>query len=203
VRSGALLVQLDTTDAEKAVRDAETNLETAKLEMEKLKQPVDELTLLQSENSLIQLKESKQKAEDNLIKSYGDGFSNVSNAFLNLPSVMSGLYDILFSSDKGLGAENHQWNVDYYSGVAVQQYDEKVLEYRQDVIDKYNKARASYDKNFDDYKQTSRSADQATIEALIDETYNTTKDIAEGAQHAADLAVKRYSQCDHQPRRNP
>src|SRR3989338_5270713 len=51
VKAGTLIAQLDTTDAQKAVRDAETNLETAKLSMEKLMQPPDDLQLTQSENS--------------------------------------------------------------------------------------------------------------------------------------------------------
>ena len=96
VKAGTLIVQLDAGDAQKAVRDAEANLESAKLSLEKLKKPSDTLSLLQAENSLAQAKESKQKAEDDLKKAYEDGFNTISNAFLELPEVMTGLDNIFF-----------------------------------------------------------------------------------------------------------
>jgi len=68
IREGALIVQIDSRDAQRDVRDAETNLETAELELDKLLEPIDALDLLQAENDLIQAKESKQKAEDDIIK---------------------------------------------------------------------------------------------------------------------------------------
>jgi hypothetical protein len=56
----------------------------------------------------------KEKARDDLKKAYDDGFNNVSNAFLNLPTLMSGLHDILFNTDKSLSGSNQQ-NIDYYA----------------------------------------------------------------------------------------
>src|SRR3989338_2354468 len=128
VGAGAILAAIDARDAERALRDAETALETAKLDLDKILEPLDALTLLQAENSLTQAKESKQKAEDNLKKTYEDGFNTVTNAFLNLPSVMAGLYDMLYSSDTSLGGGG-QRNIDFYANV-VQTYDEKVLQYK-------------------------------------------------------------------------
>src|SRR3989344_4308789 len=98
VSAGTVLAAIDSSDAERAVRDAETALQTAKLELDKILEPIDELVLLQSENSLTRAKESKQKAEDDVIKAYDDGFSSVSNAFLDLPGIMTGIQDVLFSS---------------------------------------------------------------------------------------------------------
>ena len=185
VGAGAVLAAIDASDAERTVRDAETSLETAKLEMDKLLEPLDELTLLQAENSLTATKESKQKAEDNLKKSYEDGFNTVANAFLNLPSVMAGLHDILYANDVGLGGGG-QWNIDFYAN-AVQSYDVKALQYKADAMDKYQAARAAYDKNFDDYKQASRFSEEAVIELLINESYETAKNIAEAVKSANNL----------------
>ncbi|MBI2637791.1 MAG: hypothetical protein HYW88_02720 [Candidatus Sungbacteria bacterium] len=112
VGAGTLLVAIDASDAERAVRDAETSLETAKLELDKTLEPLDELTLLQSENSLTQAKESKKKAEDNLKKAYDDGFNSISNAFLDLPALMVGLQDILYGTTLAGGA---QPNLSYYA----------------------------------------------------------------------------------------
>lgn len=185
VGAGTILATIDAVDAARAVRDAETALETAKLELDKMLEPLDALTLLQAENSLAQTQESKQKAEDNLKKAYEDGFNTISNAFLNLPTVMSGLNDILYSSDAGLGGGG-QWNIDYYAN-AVQSYDEKVLQYKTDVGEKYRIARVSYDKNFEDYKSVSRFSEREVMESLLDETYETTKNIAEAVRSANNL----------------
>jgi len=185
VKAGTLIAQLDARDAQKTVRDAETNLESAKLSLEKLKKPADTLSILQAENSLAQAKESKQKAEDDLKKAYDDGFNTIANAFLDLPTVIKGLHDILFSSDTGLGGGN-QWNIDYYAD-SVKTYDEKALQYKDDTSQSYQKARQEYDKNFTDYKTITRYSDPATIEGLINETYDTTKAIAEAVKSANNL----------------
>lgn len=182
VKAGALLIQIDSREAQKSVRDAQTSLESAKLSYEKLIQPTDPLTILQAENSLIEIKNSKLRHEDNLKKSYEDGFNNVSNAFLDLPSIISGLNDILL----GTSFNSVQTNMDYYSS-EVKMYDQKVLQYQDDAYKLYQKARASYDKNFENYKALSRFSPNEAIEALISQTYDTTKDIAEAVKSANNL----------------
>lgn len=186
VRTGALIAQLDIVDAQKSVRDAETALETAKLELDNLLKPADELALLQSENSLIQAKDSKQKAEDDLASAYESGFNNVSNVFLNLPSIMSGLYDVLFSYNATLGGASGQQNIDYYIDVA-SSYDAKAVQYGIDVRSKHKIARESYDKNFEDYKTVSRFSDNATIEKIISQTYETSKNLSEAIKSSNNL----------------
>ncbi len=182
VRAGTLIAQLDARDAQKAVRDAEVNLESAKLSLEKLKKPADKLSLLQSENALLRAKESKQTATENLQKAYEDGFNSVANAFLDLPTAMTGLQDILFSSSAGLGGAG-QRNIDYYAN-AVENYDSKVNQYKADTSTLYDRARAVYDKNADQYKSTNRFSSTDTITALIGTTYETTKNIAEAIKSA-------------------
>ncbi len=183
VVSGTLLASIDARDATRAVRDAETSLETAKLDLDKLLQPVDELTLFQSEGSLLQAQESKKKAEDDLSKAYEDGFNTVTSAFLDLPSVMTGLYTMLYSTTLG-GAS--QWNLDYYAN-AIQSIDAKILQYKDDTARSYQTARSAYDRNLNNYKTASRFSDRSTIESLIDETYNTTRSIAETIKNANNL----------------
>jgi len=182
VKTGKLILKLDDTDFQKAVRDAETSLETAKLELEKLLEPPDELALLQAENSLAQAKETKQKAEDNLEKAYEDGFNTVANAFLDLPTVMAGLQDILFGDD----FSRIQSNINYYTDTT-KIYDERVFQYEKDAYDRYQLARKAYDQNFADYKSASRYSDKVAIEELISQTYETTKSIAEAVKSANNL----------------
>ncbi|MFH1145830.1 MAG: efflux RND transporter periplasmic adaptor subunit [bacterium] len=185
VKMGTLLVQLDARDANKAVRDAEANLLSARLSLQKLKQPADQLSVLQAENSLAQSKESKQKAEDDLAKEYEDGFNTVANAFLDLPAIMTGLQDTLYSSTIGL-ASGGQWNINYYAD-AVKSYDEKVVQYQRDTDSRYQIARTDYDLTFNSYKTASRFSDKTVIESLIDQTYETSKEIAEAIKATNNL----------------
>ncbi len=182
VKQGALLATLDAQDAQKAVRDAQASLDSAKLALAKLQEPADQLSVLQAENALSSAQESKKNSQDDLTKSYDDGFNTVSNAFLDLPSVMAGLNNILFSHD----LSQNQENINYYND-AVRNFDEKVTQYRDDAYNLYQTARAAYDENFADYKGANRSSDNATIESLISETYNTTKSIAEAVKSANNL----------------
>ncbi|MBI3335021.1 MAG: biotin/lipoyl-binding protein [Candidatus Portnoybacteria bacterium] len=200
VKAGTLIAQIDSRDAQKAVRDAQANVESARLTLEKLRKPADALSILQAENSLAQAKdnatklklsqeieyqkavEAKQKAQDDLKKAYEDGFNTAANAFLDLPNIITGLQDILF----GTSFNASQSNLYYYSD-AVKSYDEKVNQYRDDANNGYQTARAAYDKNFDDYKSASRFSDTATIERLIDQTYDTSKNIAQAVKSAANL----------------
>ncbi|MDD5547470.1 MAG: efflux RND transporter periplasmic adaptor subunit [Candidatus Pacebacteria bacterium] len=170
VKAGALIAQLDTRDALKAIRDAEVNLETAKINMEKLVGSSD-----------LSVPKNQSDAQEDLDKSYEDGFNAVSNAFLDLPSIMSGLQGILF--EKNISSE---WNIDYFSS-SVKTYDESIQQFRDDTFAKYQDARQRYDKNFLNYKLTNRSSDTAVIDSLISETYNTTKAIAEAIKSANNL----------------
>ncbi len=182
VKLGAVLASIDAADALRAVRDAQTSLETAKLELDQLLAPTDPLTLLQSQNSLIDSKASKQTSENNLKKAYEDGFNTISNAFLSLPGVMTGLNDILFSNSFNAS----QANIDFYTG-AVVGYDYRVTQYKDDAYNAYQAARAAYDTNFQDYKSITIFSDTSTIEQMITETYNTTKLMAASVKSTNDL----------------
>ena len=156
------------------MRDAQVSLDQAKLTLEKMK------GLSTSEGDIRGVKE---KASEDLAKAYEDGFNTVSNAFLDLPDVMSGLQDMLWGyALSGSG----QQNISYYYD-AVYPYNANVYTFKNDATDSYNTARSAYDQNFIDYKATSRFSDTATMENLIDETYNTTKLISESIRDANNL----------------
>jgi len=189
VKAGDIIARLDSVEAQKTVRDAQVNVETAKLSYEKLVAPNDELSKLQWEHTLEKAKETKQTAEDALQKTYDDGFNNVSNAFLELPGIMTGLDALLFNSDNSLGGTIGQENVDYYGSYAKMYETEnsKADLYVAEVKANYAAARASYDANFISYKNASRSADEKSVEALIVQTYETTKKIADTVKSANNL----------------
>lgn len=200
VKKGDVIATIDSKDAQKTVRDAASSLQSSQLSLQKFQEAASASSITQAQNaidnaktSLEKLKTSqtsdyetatqnKQNSEDNLVKAYDDGFSSIANAFLDLPNVMSGLNGVLLGYD----FSGNQANVDYYSD-AVQSYNSNVTIYRNDAYNKYQTAKTAYDKNFADYKAASRSSDTATIDSLINETYNTTKSIADAVKSTYDL----------------
>ncbi len=174
VKSGQLLAQIDSKDTQKTVRDAEVSLAQEKVALEKLQ------GVTTDEGAIRGIKE---KAQDDLKKAYDDGFNNVSNAFLDFPDIVTGLYNLLFSST----LDKTQWNIDYYTGAAKSYDKDKAQQYRDDVAVKYQDARSKYDKVFTDYKNASRYSDTATIENLVNETYDTAKSLAESTKGVANL----------------
>lgn len=175
VSQGALVIQLDATSAQKAVRDAEVNLASTKLSLEKVRQAADTLSVIQAENALAQSSAS-------LEKSYDDGFNSVSNAFLDLPGIMTGMQDVLY----GTTVNRSQDNLSAYADM-VKEYNESVLLFKSDAAAKYQKARESYDKSFVSYRVATRSSSREEIEKLGTETYATTRDVAEAVKSMNDL----------------
>ncbi len=184
VRAGTLIAQLDARDAEKAVRDAKTNLESAQLALAKLTQPADALSITQAKNALASAEDTKVKTTQDLAKARDDGFSAVANAFLDLPGVMTGLHDILYSNT--LGGSSVAQNINFYAN-AVKDYDARVLQYRDDADAKYQAARSAYDATFQDYKSADRLSDPAATIALVNKMYETAKSIGEAVKSAQNL----------------
>ncbi len=186
VKAGTLIAQIDTTDAEKAVRDAQVNLQSAQIALAKLQEPADALSLTQSQNAITQADQSLITAQANLSTDYDNAFNAISNTFLDLPSTVSGLHDVLYTNTASSG----QWNVDYYSGIAGQYSNAGMIEanqYKDDANAKFQAAQTAFNQNFDDYKAISRASATTTIVALLNETYNTTKAVSEAIKSANNL----------------
>src|SRR3989344_8127988 len=139
---GTLLVQLDARDAQRSVRDAEISLESAKLTLQKMKG---------SRGGEYVLRSVKEKAADDLKKSYDDGFNTVSNAFLDLPDIITGLKNLVFGTDFG----GSTWNIDYYAN-SVKDYDQRTFSIKTGTADSYKTARQKFDSALTDYKSVSR-----------------------------------------------
>lgn len=200
VKAETIIAQLDAKDAQKTVRDAEINLKNAKLSLKKIKKPADALSIIQTENSLTQAKdnltklklsqkteydktlESKQKAEDDLKKTYDDGFNAITNAFLDLPNIIVGIKDMLIKTD----LSPIRSNLNYYSD-AIAPYDKKSDQYQENTYNAYQIAQKAYDQNFMDFKSMSRFSDTIIIEKLINQTYDTSKNIAESIKNTNNL----------------
>ncbi len=208
VKKGDLLVQLDAQDAQKAVRDAETSLQSAQLALQKLRQPADSLSLVQAQNSLesaqnvlekLELsqpadyqkaKDASKKAQDNLVKAYDDSFTDISETFLDLPTIISKLHDVLYSyeiSQSGVAVAANSWN----TIALVNSVNQNKRDVMQQDIDKaaadYDVAKLKYDQSFVDYKNIDRSSSPVAIETTLAGVLDATKSIAQAAKSANDM----------------
>jgi len=190
VKTGTLLLQMNADDAQKAVRDAQTSLETANLELDKLLEPVDKLDLLKAENNLAKAKESKQKAEDNIIEGYEDAFNTMTNAFLDLPTLITGIRDVLYSykiAESETMISNYQWNTSVLINSVDYDNRYKLEKFIDSSKSAYKIARAKYDDNFENYKNASRYSDKETIEILLEETLETVRAMAEVVKNETNM----------------
>lgn len=200
VKGGDLIAQIDSRDAARKVSEAQASLENAKLDLEELLAPVDNLTLIQAENSLAdaedfltklkttqtndyqEKQEARQKAEDNLEKAYEDAYNNIADAFLDLPDIMTGLYTVLFSdeiSDTEVGVGQNTNNSALLNPINDSGDRDDFEDYLDKAEDDYNTAKDAYDDNFDEYKDISRYSEKDVIEAMLEQTLETTKKIAD------------------------
>jgi len=173
ITRGQLIAKIDATTAQEAVVNAQLALDQAKTNLEKMKGV---------ETSLGKLRGVTEKAQDTLNASYESGFNTVTNAFLNLPTIMTGLQSILFDSTFSRSAQN----IDYYADSA-NMYNSSAMQYKQNTYDSHQSARASYDKSFAEFKTTNRTSDKIKIELLINQTYDTIGEISQAIKDAINL----------------
>ncbi|MBI3633477.1 MAG: HlyD family efflux transporter periplasmic adaptor subunit [Candidatus Vogelbacteria bacterium] len=173
---------MDSTSAQKAVRDAEAGLESAKLSLAKINEPADSLSILQAENAITTAKQTQGQLINDSAKTYDDAFTAVSNAFLDLPTTVTGLQDILYSNTNNAGQDN----ISFYNDL-VKNYDSNVTIYRDNAATAYSKARELYDQAFLDYKATSRYSGATTTKNLLNETTATTKAITDAVKTVNDF----------------
>lgn len=110
--------------------------------------------------------EPKTTSKDDLVKAYEDGFNAVADAFLDLPGIITGLDNIL----------DH----DYLLSNSIRTTSgEKALDRREIVDRSFYTAEREYRDILKKYQAVTRESDKKTIEALIVDTYESTKVIAD------------------------
>jgi HlyD family secretion protein len=164
VRAGQLLVQLDSTDAKKAVEDAGIALKNAEIQFEKW--------LLNQNDDTDRLNKSIEDAHKNLERTYQNVFNSISSIFLDWPDTIDDLRDVLYednvggSSQQNLGAYQDLVDDRYTSGEATHVYRAKT---------DFENAEATYRTNFNSYKALGYDPSNEEVEKLLDETIETAK----------------------------
>lgn len=164
VKNGAVIAQIDSKTAQKSVRDAEANLESAQIALEKLKKPASALTVTQAQNALA-------NAQDSLTKLYSDGNTHVINVFLDIPSIITSLEDILIDDNAG---GNGQWNMDYYAN-GIDNYDSRASTFKETAHSDYLAAKKAYDTAFVEYQALGNKPDNASIEKALTDSYTAVQ----------------------------
>jgi multidrug efflux pump subunit AcrA (membrane-fusion protein) len=189
VKAQDVIARIDDDDAQDAVYDARAALESAQIALDELYDPVDDLTLTQAENALVQAKESLASDQDDLAQSYKQGFTSAASAFSGLSAIISGLQDIVAGASSYVTQSNPTY-LDYYAD-AIKDYDSQASLLVAQSAAAWRQTKDQYDRNFTDYKKTSRESSNEEIENLINQTYETAKLAQEALKNTATL-IQRY-----------
>lgn len=167
--------------------DVYANLQNARLNLAKLQQS-DPLSTLQIQNALTGAQETAAKAETDLNQAYKDGYDVVANASLNIPSIITNLGNVFYSSTGYLSDQNYGRTDTAKSYIHIAAVD-------------YDTAKNQYDRNFIQYKNLNRDSSQQDIENLINDFYDNIlvldRSIKE-AKNATDYLVYNQSVTDVQ-----
>ncbi len=167
VRAGTLLVQLDATDAQKAVRNAEINLENTQIALSKLQ--------INQNSNMPKIQDSITSAQNSLKQNYQSGFAEVVNDFLDLPTIIDEIRGIIFDTTVAGGGQSnsgaYQNLMDSYNLPSL------IVELNQATID-YNSAHDKYTANLADYQNIIGYSDPDKVIALVNETLNTSEAMA-------------------------
>jgi len=182
VRAGQALAYIDATTAKQNIADAEASLASAKLQYKKdsAQAPID------YEKSAETLEDSKKE----LTSIYNNSYNTISNTYLDLPTAVTGMQNILYS--KSLGDKNSsQWNIDVFRDIT-NQYNNTgststIIIFIDTVEKDYKTARAKYDKAILDFKNLTRYSATSDLEKLLSTSIDTTTAIAQALQSELNL----------------
>jgi HlyD family secretion protein len=190
VTAGQILIQLDTTNEEKAVTQAQLSLQSSQISLEKLQQ-VTTSSLLQDQSAVTTGQENLLNASTSLEKDYQSGFDTIAGSFIDMQSLMTDLQDFV----TGMQVDKVHSNPDAYVDLMPSYLQPAIQPYDSDLLAQYAAAVAAYQQASTDYHAVNRNANQATLNALFTESYNTAKTISDAVKSGTDLldyAVNNY-----------
>lgn len=151
VSTGDLIATIDP-------KNALIQLQTAKISLAKLTEPAKASDI--------------SNATNNLDKAYDDAFNAISSTYLDLPSIVSGMKELLYSQDGFLSNQHYSMlstTAQTYIRTASTAYDLATNEY----LDSLNR-----------FKNISRTSPRNEIESVLDSTSKTIKDMGSAVTQA-------------------
>lgn len=162
VYQGQALAYLDARDAQRSVRDAQISLESAQISLEKMQR-----------NQQV----SSETTTESLEQSYRDAYNKVSDAFLDVPTLVDlargVLYDNTVSPMGGCG------NVCEYGNLAGQDFRREFQSLTSRSESDYKTAKDAFDPNFTTYRGIRLDASPEEVTAILKTTEKTTELIAQ------------------------
>ena len=177
IHAGQALAYIDATAAKQTIADAEASLVEAKLQYQKnsAQAPID------YEKSV----EALEDAKTNLNTVYNDTYNTLSNAYLDLPGVVTGAQNILYGYDLS-GQTNRQWNIDELRNSTTDLNSSARI--FADIAERdYKTSRTKYDQAVLDYKMLTRYSAREEQEKLMTLSIDTTTAIAQTLQSELNL----------------
>ena len=177
VRAGQAIMKMDDTDAQQAVVSAKQSLVTSKLQLQKdtAQAPIDYQKALDALTS----------AQDALQTQYNDAFNTLSNTYLDLPNIMTGMQGVLYGTD--INPKGSQWNVDALTDLFSDKATTTIEMLANIAEGDYTTATAEYDPSVVAYKQTGRLSGGAKIEAILQQSINMVTAVAQTLQDELNL----------------
>lgn len=185
VYQGQALMSIDNTDAKKALSDAEQSYQSAELQLQKdqIQAPID------YQNAV----DALAKAKNDLVTTYNDAFNTISNTYIDLPTIVTTMKNILFGYD--LSPNRSQWNADVLVNMFTDKTDE--TNYREtlnalveNAKSAYNTALTKYNDSVVAYQEISRYSDNAVFDSILSKTNDTAIAIADTFQRELNLIGK-------------
>ncbi len=192
VSAGQVLVQIDSSDLQIRLAKQQLELRRAELALREVERGPNRSSRLESENNLERAYESKFNAEEDLERTIDSGYNAVSDAFLDMPDVITTLRDILGHS--------------YLSQNILRiRYGNTGVQYRDNAMKLYYDAEKALDDATDKYRAANRQSDDATVKALILSTYEASKDLSDAIKATVNLVdyAERRSDSDFLPSQLP
>lgn len=177
--AGAALVSLDETDIRITLANAELDLAETKLQTDR--------TAAQAPVDFARKQESLAGARRDLAKNAEDTFAAVSAAYLDLPTIMTGLDTILYG--KELGGNVGQWNVNAFRDLFQDGGSDRVVvnTFTDTAERDYRDARSLYDAGFARFKAQARTTDIAANNASLTETLAVVRAAAQAVKAEVNL----------------
>ncbi|MCX6735172.1 MAG: efflux RND transporter periplasmic adaptor subunit [Candidatus Peregrinibacteria bacterium] len=195
ISAGTVIAEIDSVDAQRAVRDAKLNLESSQIALDKILKPAENLTVSQAQDAVSKAQRDldqakKDRNQQDLTNTqaqttaYNNGYSAVSTAFLDVPDAVENLKRVQSTSD--FSGDDHM--ADY--GLILGPDSKFVTKFKDD----YSKVYTLYNSTSASVKAVGRSADPKLQYKLIKDTLEMTKVVAENLEDARALldAVKAY-----------
>ncbi|MFA6535824.1 MAG: HlyD family efflux transporter periplasmic adaptor subunit [Candidatus Paceibacterota bacterium] len=174
VRAGQALAYIDATDAKRAVVDSEQSLAQAKLQFQKdsAQAPIDYQKAI----------EGLDDAKKSLATTFNDTFNVVSDAYLALPTVMTGAQGIIYGTD--LSINKTQTNISVINNsFSSSDSAYEIIKPISDIAERdYTVARTEYDQSLVSYKLLTRYSNNSELEKNLTDSIKTTTSIAQALQ---------------------